>query len=433
MKNKVEKIGACRVGIKVEVTADEVRPVREKIVRDFMAHGRLPGFRPGKAPRAMVESAYRGEIERSFAERVVNEFCRKAVDEAKVENLIAAVDVDAFAVTSELGGSFRILADVEPEVSLPKYKKFVIALNEPQVSDQDVTDRIEEHRKSLSKFSDDVAADTAAAINDLVQMDFDATIDGKPLKEVAPDAAQLSSAKDFWMQMDPTRFLKEVVEGVVGMKIGEKKEIAVVFPKEIPFEALREKSAVFAVSLKKIRKCQPATDAELLESAKAESMEKMRADLKAQMQKVAEAQEKSRRENEVVTQLLKDAEFDLPESAVARETDREIDQLLRMAQYRGMGKDQIESARTEILEQATKRAKNTLRIRYLLKALAAAEKLEATDDDCAQRIAELAEQGGTTAEELRKTIEANGNMEVLRQDVLSAKAIQFVIDNAKRK
>ncbi len=432
MKVDSEKVNGCQLKVTIKLEADETKPVYDKVFRVYLQQGRIPGFRPGKAPREMIQRAFQSSIIKDTQERIVSEFCRKALDEQKIKPL-AITELAEMIFTPETGATFTIKVDVEPEFDLPKYKKVSIECKEPEVTDEQVAERLTMQRKAFAKFEDEVEDGYQAALDDLVQIDFDATIGGKPLSETAPDAASLSSGRDFWMMMDPSRFLKEVVEGVVGMKKDESKEIKVAFPKDVPVEALRGKKAVFAVTLKKIRKCVLPDDAEFIAQMKAENMEALQKNTKEAMLQAEIAAENNRRNEAVAEALLKKQDFDLPESQLDEETNRVLDQMMNMASYRGVSKDVIEQSREQILAQAVEGAKRNLRLRYILTGIADAEKIEVTDEEYLARVTNLAGDFQISVDELKARFAADSREVLLKKQLRNEKALQFVLDIAKGK
>lgn len=432
MKVDSEKVNGCQLKVTIKLEAEETRPVYDKVFRVYVQQGRIPGFRPGKAPREMILRAFQSSIIKDTQERIVGEFCRKALDEQKITPL-AITELTEMIFTPETGATFSVMVDVKPEFDLPKYKKVSIECKEPEVTDEQVAERLAMQRKAFAKFEDEVADDYAAALDDLVQIDFDATIGGKPLVETAPDAAALSSGKDFWMMMDPSRFLKEVVEGIVGMKKGESKDVKVAFPKDVPVEALRGKKAVFAVTLKKVRQCVLPDDATFISQMKSDSMEALVANTKQAMLDAEIAAENNRRNEAVADALLKKQEFDLPQSQLDEETNRVLDQMMNMAQYRGVSKEVIESGREQILAQAIQGAKRNLRLRYILAGIAEAEKIEVPEEDYLERVTNLASDFQIPAEELKARFAADSREKLLKDQLRNEKALQFVLDIAKGK
>ncbi|MBO7655900.1 MAG: trigger factor [Kiritimatiellae bacterium] len=432
MKVESQKIGPCKVKLLVNAGPDETREDYNAVIKIFDEKGRVPGFRPGKVPRAVLLRTFQKQIKEEVITRLIRKLYRQAVDEQKLK-VSALTSVGDELFTPETGISFSMVVDTKPEFDLPKYTKLPVTFEDPVVTDEQVQEQIQHLRKAFAKF-EDAGEGYAVADGDLVCMNFSGTIDGKPISEVEPKAAPISEAKDFWLQVEEDRFIPEVVEAIKGLSVGGKADVKAKFPKEHPLPGLAGKKALYSVEITKIRQCVFPSDEELLTQMKAESMEKLKEDHRASLQENAERAEKARREQSVVETLLKKTgDFDLPDSEVNEEVRLTLDRMLSEAQYRGLTREDLEKNRSTIIESATKIAKNQLRTRYLLLAVAEAEKLTVTDAELDEKIALFAADLKQTPEQLKAALEKNGRMELLKEQVLSEKAMAFMLDAAKAK
>lgn len=433
MKVETEKIGPCKVKLSVKMEAEETRPEYEKVFRIFSNRGRIPGFRPGKAPRAMIQKLFEKEITEEVQGRLIRDNYKKAVDGEKLK-FVALTSVSGVAFAPEMGASFILEVDVEPEFDLPKYKKLPLPFEVAPVTDEQVDERIQRQRKAFVKFGDESEPGYAAASGDLVCMDLTATADGKPLEETYPDAKPLASRSDFWLQLDEGQFpLPDLVEAVMGMKSGETKEVKVKFPNTFPQESLRGVKAVYNVTVKKIRPSVPPTDEELFAQTQSADMADLRAKTRKAMENAAEMNARRKREETAVEALLKKADFDVPESRLNEKTDEVIDRLIHEAMYNGVSQDALKANREAILAQATETARRQLRIDYVLAAIAREEKIEVSEEAYDAKVAELAKEFSAKPEELKAQIEKNGRRENLLVQIRNEQTLQFIYDQAKGK
>ncbi len=428
---KVEKKTAekCTVKIAVKAEADEVAETYKKVLRKYVQNVRIPGFRPGKAPLQVVQQHFGEDIKNDVKGECFRKFYPEAVKESGVEAL-QLENVEDMLFSPETGISFTAVVAVKPEFKLPKYKKLSIDKLEVNVTDKQVGDRVESLRKAYAKY-EDAKEGVAVAEGDFVQIDYTGTLDGKPLAEVAPEAKAVSGATGFWLQAEEGRFLPELLEALKGMKVGETKEgVAVKFPDEAP-EALKGKSVQYTLSVKALRSRILPDDEQFLKDAGAESMDKLREDLRGKMVADETRAEESRRQDYAIDLLLKDADFDVPDFQVRNETSANLDRYARQAQYSGLDAEYIKQNRDQILVQAEEQAVRQVRLAYILQAIAKEENLEATDEDVAARIAEIAEARHAKPEEIRENIEKNGSMEGLKEQLRAEKSLKFVVDASK--
>jgi len=429
MKVDTQSIGPCKVKVIVKAEAEETRSDYEAVIKAFTQHGRIPGFRPGKAPREIVKQHFHAEIAEDVHGRLFRALYPKALEQGKVK-MVALRDMGDLLFSPETGITFSMTVDVEPTFDLPKYKKIPVRFQEPAVTDAQVDEQIGRLRKAFAKF-EETSAGHAVETGDLVSIDFAGKIDDKSVQEVAPEAKSISNGTDFWIQSDDGRFLPEIIAALKGMQIGESKEVKVKFDKEQPMEALRGKKAVYQVTVKAVRKLVQPTDEELLKQVKTESMEKLREQMRAHLTEAAQQAEKQRREQTVIEYLIKKAEFELPESQVAEEINATLSRMMEEARYRGLTHGDLEKNRAAIIENASTSAKRQLRLRYVLGRIAVEEKIAVSDAEVDGKIAELSVEFRTKPEQLRAQIEKNKRMDSLRSQIRDEKTLQFLLAEAK--
>jgi trigger factor len=311
-------------------------------------------------------------------------------DAVKAESIdeVALADVQDLACDNE-GGSFTAVIDVKPEFKLPTYKGLKIAPANVTVEDSAVAEQIERLRAAYAKY-EDAKDGEAIADGDFVQIDYSGTVSKKPIIEVAPDAKVVASGEGFWTQVEEGRFLPEILEAVKGMKVGETKtDVKAKFSKETAPEPLKGKTAVYTVTVKAFRRRVLPTDAEFVEKAKAESIEKLTQTIRESMEKQVVEQESARRENDAVEMLLKKVDFEVPQSQVRRAMDGMLNEFAQRAQHAGLTTEYLEQNFDKIMKDAEESAVKQVRLWYVLSAIADAEKIEASDDEKGKKAIEF--------------------------------------------
>ena len=387
MKTEVKKLEKCQVQLTVSIEAEEAATIIKNVEKTFVREVKVPGFRPGKVPLEMVRKHFAGGIKEESVRMMYSKNIAKAIEESKAE-VLDIVNIKDASITAE-GGSFVAIADVKPEFKLPTYKGLKVELKDATVSDAEVEESLNRLRAAYASY-EDAKDGEAASEGDFVQIDYAGTVDGKPIAEINPEAKFVSSAENYWLQLEEGRFLPEILDAVKGMKIGETKDsVKAKFDKEAAPEGLKGAKAVYTVTLKAFRRRVLPTDEQFVEKAKAESLEKLTAQIREQMQTRATEAEATRRENEVVELLLKKSDFDVPGSQVQRVKDGILAELSERAKYSGLGADYFEQNREKIDEDATKSAVNQVRLWYIIDAIAAAEKIEAKDNERGKKVIEF--------------------------------------------
>ena len=387
MKTESKKLDKCQVELNVTLDAEEVKAIVKEVEKAFMREARLPGFRPGKVPLELIRKNFaeglKQEIERAMFQKNIAE----AVKAEKLDE-VGIADVKNMKHGAE-GGGFTAVVEVKPTFKLPAYKGVKLGKSDAKVEDKAVEEQLQRLRTAYAKYEDAKEGETVAA-GDFIQIDYTGTVDGKPIAEIAPEAKVVASGTGFWTQVEEGRFLPEILEAVKGMKAGETKEgVKAKFDKEVAPEGLKGAKAVYTVTLKAFRRRVLPTDAEFVEKAKAESLEKLTETVRGQMEREAARQEAERRENEAVEALLKKADFDVPGSQVRRAMDGYLKQLAERAQYAGLTQEYFDRNREKILKDAEEAATRQVRLWYIIEAIAREEKIEAgegADSDLGRKV-----------------------------------------------
>ena len=429
MKVDVLDIGSCRIKATVKAEAEEIRPDYDAVVRYFVQKGRVPGFRVGKVPVEVIKRTFSNEIREEVNTRLMRSLYVKMLSQEKIK-AVNLVDVADVKVSPETGMTISFVIDVEPKIEVPNYKKVPVKFVEPAVTDTEVDNHIQRIREAFSRF-EQADADYSVARDDLVCIDFSGTISGQPIKDVVPEALGIAEGTAHWTQVSDERFLPQLVSGMIGMKASESKEVEFTFEGDYLPDGLKKQPAVYSLTLTEVRRRALPTDDELLQQTKMESLDAFRSFTRDNLTERA-IQEASRKfESEIIAHLLGKNEFDLPQSQLDEEINETLHRMAEDAGRRGMTKDDLESHRAEIVENATAMAKRQLRVRYLLSVIADEEKIEATEEDVSKWIEDAAPEYRQTAIQLRARIEKTGRMDDLRQQVRTRKVLDQLVNTLK--
>lgn len=387
MKTSCKSQDKCQVKLTVTLDADEMSAIVKDVEKVFLREAQLPGFRKGKVPLQVIR--------KEFADGLKQE-TQRAMFQKKYPEAIKAEGIDEIALANvedmkfdEKGGSFVAIVEVKPQFKLPTYKGLKVEFKDAKVEDAQVKDQLERLRAAYAKY-EDAKDGEAVADGDFVQIDYEGTVGKKKILEINPEAKIVAEGKGFWTQVEEGRFLPEILDAVKGMKVGETKDgIKAKFDKESAPEGLKGEKATYTVTLKSFRRRILPTDAEFAEKAKAESFEKLQTTIRESLEKSAVENEAIRRENEAVELLMKKVDFDVPESQVRRAMDGYLQELAQRAQYSGLNAEYFEKNRDKILKDAEAAATKQVRLWYVLDAIAAAEKIEAKDEEKGKKVIEF--------------------------------------------
>ena len=251
MNITVDKQPNCTATLRVEVPSDAVNSERERIFAAYASQAKVQGFRPGKAPRKVIEARFKDSIFEELQERLV----RKAFDEALQKEALKVLNFGNpadFSQNPDGSVSFNSTLVLAPEIELPEYKGVAVKEPSAEISEEDIAKSLESLRERFAEYEE--IEGRAAETGDLAVLDYTSTLDGKPLEEaVGKSVGYLSSREGFWMKIDEQSFLPGFTDQLVGAKPGDSKEITVTVPDDFPVSDLRGKELVFAVNVKELK------------------------------------------------------------------------------------------------------------------------------------------------------------------------------------
>ena len=435
MKVEKKESSPCVLALSVTAEAEEIKEEYQKVLTAFIRNAVVPGFRKGRIPLPILKQKFQAEISQESQQACFHKLYPEALKEAGVEPL-ALQDVTDLSFSPETGFSFTALVEVRPVFDLPKYKKLSIKGGDVSVSDEQVDAELENYRRAFAKY-EDAKEGAVVCEGDFVCFDYAGTTDDdppKPLGEVVPDQTAVCSGTDFWTQVEEGRFLPEILEALKGMKAGETKEgVKVSFPEEAAPEPLKGRNALYTITLRSFRSRTLPDDAGFVAAAKAESMDALRADFRKRLEEEAKARDLAARKDKAVDLLLGKSDFDVPPSLVRRQTQSILEEYAQRAQYSGLPADYFKDNQEQIIGEATNSAIRRVRLSYILLGIAKEEGLEVSEDDVMAGLEKMAGSSGgkTSASELRKRIEENGQIDAYREQLAAEKALDFVLAAAK--
>jgi trigger factor len=392
MKVTQEKRPNSQIGLNIEVDEASTKLVYDKMVQKLMRTARIPGFRPGKAPRPIVLQYLGKEYVKSEA---LKEVIQRNLEQAQSQVKVPAIGeyeltdrFDALYSQFEPGKSltFQAAVDVEPEVTLREgYDKLTIQYAEVPYDSTRIDTTLEDYRKR--KATSIPAADRPAQLGDIAIMDFS----GKTVDDDAEIPG--GSAMDFQIELQESQFIPGFVLGIVGMNIEETKEISVRFPAEYAQEDLQDREALFTVTLKELKEQQlPALDdAFAKEISEFETLDALKAELEKRYREEAEEETQGNRDIAIVDAILEGTTLELPATLINREVEFLANQTFQDFQRRGIdpnvlfSEENLPAIRAQFQGEASKRLKRTL----ALAEVARTEKLTVEQAALDVRVEEL--------------------------------------------
>ena len=427
MSTTVEKISSNKVKLSFDIDAAQFDAAMDKAYIKVRGQVTIPGFRKGRAPRKMIENMYGGEgvfYDEAF-ELIFDEVYGPAIDENKLE-VVDRPQVDIQQIGTGKNLQFTCEVFVKPDVTLGEYKGVEVKREHTLVTEDEVNAEIEKERnKQAAEVS---VEDRAVAEGDTVNLDYSGSVDGVKFAGGTAEAQTL--------KIGSHTFIPGFEEQMVGMNIGEEKDLEVTFPQEYHAEELAGKKAVFHVKVNSITETQlPALDDDFAKDiSEFDTLDEYKADVRAKLEAQAAERDNNAFTNAVIEKVMENATVEIPEAMVERQIDsmvrnfeaRLAQQGLKLADFiKYTGQDE-KSFRNQYREQAEK----SVRANLVLEAVENAENFEATEEEIDAEIAKFAGQVGQDVENLKKNL-TEGDREYFKADVIRDKAVKFLCDNAK--
>jgi trigger factor len=424
----IENLAPCKKLVRIEVEVEKVNETFDSVTNDFRKHANLPGFRPGKAPKEMVVRKYEKDIQEEARRKLISDSYRKAVEEQKLD-VLGQPDIEEIQFSRGQPLQFAATIETAPEFQLPDYKGLMVTREAKVVTDADVEKALTVLREQRIEFKD---VDRAVQAGDIAVVNYTGTCEGKPITDIAPTAKGLTGKTNFWVEATPNSFIPGFADQLVGAQAGEKRTVNVDFPADFVTPQLAGKKGVYEVEVTQVKeKVLPPLDDALAKAYEAESLEKLRAGVRRDLENELNHKQSKTVRNQLVRTLLDRVNFDLPASAVAQETRNVVFDIVQENAKRGVSRDVIEQQKEQIYSAATHGAKERVKVAFLMQKIAEKEDIKVSQEEIARRVQFLAGLYQIPADKFLKDLQKrNGLIEVYDQ-IMNEKVIDMLQQNAK--
>ena len=388
----------------------------------------VPGFRKGKAPRKMIEQLYGSQI---FFEDAANEIIPDAYADAAKESGLDIVSQPKVSIEQlEAGKPFIFAAEVavRPEVELGEYKGVEVTKADAEVTDADVE---EELKKVQDQNSRTVSVeDRAVKDGDMTVIDFEGFIDG--------EAFEGGKGENYPLTIGSHSFIDTFEEQMIGMNIGEEKELNVTFPEDYHAEKLKGKPATFKVTVKEIKEKQlPELDDDFAQDVSDfDTLAEYKDDLKKKIAERKESEAKAKKESEAIEKVVEAAKMDIPQAMIDTQVNRMLEDFAMRLQQQGLSVEQYfqytgmtaDKIMEEMKPEAVKRIKNSL----VLEAVAKAENIEVSEEEFEAELQKMADMYKMEIEKIKEFMQ-DAEAKQMKDDIAIQKAVELIVSSAVEK
>lgn len=421
VKVETEKKAGSQVVVSVEVPADQVGSSIDRAYQRLAARVQIPGFRPGKAPRPMVEKEIGWPaLRREAIDLLLPEAYNAALDEAGLDPIdLPAVEVEQF----DRGRPFRFKAtvSVQPEVTLGDYRDIRVARPNTEVSEDDVNQALERMRLRFAELHD---VDRPVQQGDFLVVDTHIMQSGAVLIGESQTDAQL--------EVDKERLVPGLAEGLIGQRLNETRDIRVSLPEDYPRKTLAGKDVTFRVTLKSIkeRRLPPLDDDFAKLVGRGQTLAELRQEVQDELHEVAARGDQQRFENDVLKALLDRVQVDVPEAMVDREVSRQLRDLELRLQEQGLRFDRyLEYTRTSldvVRAERKPQAAQKVKVELTLAAVAEREGITVSDAEVEEAVQKAVQEDPHPEHQRESFRTADPVKAYFRQQLLIQKTVDYL-------
>lgn len=418
-----EKIEKSRVSLTIEVSAAEFEAAIEKAYLKMRKNINLQGFRPGKAPRKMIEKMYGVEV---FFEEAINIAFPEAYEAAIKEKDLQVVgypEVDMLGECTVEGFTFTAIVPVYPEATLGEYKGLSAVKGEVKVTEEDVANRLQQLADRNTRL---VSVDREAKIGDIAVIDFEGFLNGVPFEG--------GKGENHNLELGAGQFVPGFEEQVMGMKAGEEKDLDITFPEQYTPE-LAGKAVVFKVKVHEVKEKEiPALDDEFAKDvSEFDTLDELKADLEKKIAEEHQKQIDQEFADALMEQVAENLTVEIPDAMVEAQCKQFLDNFKMQLAQQGIPYEEYMKMtggdEAKLMEEAKEPALRQVRMDLAMQAIIKAEELTVSDEEIEGEYVKMAEQYGMDIEMVKKYLMADQ----IRDELVSRKAIEVVTSSAKAK
>jgi trigger factor len=421
VRSTVEALEGNKVKLSVEVDEAEFDVAIGEAFKRIAREVRIPGFRPGKAPRRILESRLGPEVGRQEALReALPEYYARAVGEHEVD-VIAAPEIDITAGQDDGPIAFDAVVEVRPRIQVAGYANLRVEVPSPDVTDDELDAQVDRLRRQFGELAD---ADRPAAEGDQVTIDVNGSVAGEPVDAL--------SVEDYLYEVGSGAVVPELDEHLVGAADGD----TLVFDAAHPDPEVEEPIS-FSVVVKGVQEVvlPEADDAFAADASEFETLAELRDDLQERLANVKRVQSMLALREGVIDSLVQLVDDDAPEPLVDAEVQRRLEDLAHRLQHQGATIDQYLQATgtgaQELIDQLREQAATAVKADLAVRAVIEAEGITADDDEVDAELERLATRMGEPVDKIRQQLERAGQVGAVRSDVTRGKALEWLADHAE--
>lgn len=433
MKLSTENISETRAKVTVAVTGDEVTAEERNALRELTRQAKIPGFRPGKAPEAMLRRRFAKELADDLKRKVLSKAYKEASENSDLD-VFGLVDVSESDITPGTDVDLVFTFDLQPKIVLPEYKGIPTHVDPVDVTDDDVEKEIGNILKQRAEYN---VVEREAQPSDYVKVSYKGEIDGTAIAEIVPDKQIWGTQENTWEEAGATGpeavGVPAIIDGVVGMKVGDTKTVTQEFTDDHEVEALRGKVGTYSIEVHEVReRVMPELTDEFAQSLKVDSVEDLRNRIREELTNRATGQRRLQQRNQIADYLVNNAPFGVPESAIERETQNVMERTMRENMRRGVPEAEFDKHKEQFHAQSRQLAEKQVKRDFLLIEVARKEAIKVSNDDLHRAIMAQSQRYRVRPDDIIKELKDDQDaLRSFQQSVMLEKVMEWLTDAAQ--
>ncbi|MDJ0784002.1 MAG: trigger factor [Desulfosarcinaceae bacterium] len=425
MNVTVEEISSVKKVLHIEVPVETVKAQLDEAYNGLKKTAKIKGFRPGKAPRSVLERLYKKDVNADVTSRLIQESYVEALRETKLTP-VAAPKVDPPELQGAEPLTFDAEIEIRPEIDDVAFKGIKLTKNAYAVTDEEMTAQLAMLQKNLAKV-EPIKDERAVAEGDFVLVDYEGFKDGQPFEET-------QKTENFTLKVGDAYIAPAMDDGLVGMQPGEDKEIEVTFADDYFNAKLAGQTVTFTVHLHEIREqILPEIDDEMAKQlGPFDSLESLTAKIRENLTSGYEKRTEQELNEQIFTELLEKTEFEVPDAMVEMELEHILNDAERSFNQANKTFEEAGITRESLAEKYRPTAEKQVRRHLILGKIVNQESLEVTDEEVDEGLAEMAKTYQQPVDQIKSFYESNKEgFEVFKHTLLEKKAIKLIIEHSQ--
>jgi trigger factor len=413
----------CRKELDLEIPAEEVTKATEKVAKDFAKIARIPGFRPGKAPIALIKKRFASDIKSEVLQTLVPEQVEKAVAEQKLTP-ISQPQVEKLEYNEGQPLKFRASFEVLPEFSLGEYKTLEIEMPEMNITDESVANTLAEMQQRAATFAP--VEGRTVQNDDFVQVKLMGTPEGggEPL-----------NAESVLCHVGAEETMEPFNENLRGTNVGDHKDFDVEYPADYPDAKLAGKKFHYSVDVLgiKTKKLPELNDEFAKDVSDATSLDELKTKVREGLEHERDHRQKELQREKIIAELVKLHDFPVPESLVEHQMDVRLERVVRSLAQQGVDPRAVNVDWVSLRKRQEERAKDDVKAELVIDRIATEEKIDVTEEELQHELEHMASHSGDSAEAIRARLTKQGALDRMKAKLRSDKTVDWLAQNARVK